>query len=124
MNLLTGLVLLVVVPAAAILLLITVVGIPLAALVMAFYLVTLYLGQVAVAGWAGARIVSGLQRGGAGSPYLAFTIGAIVLVVLFTLPFLGPIARLLALLVGFGALWAAAWGLRRPIALAIPSASA
>ena len=123
MNLLTGFVLLVVVPAAAILLLITVVGIPLAALVMAFYLVTLYLGQVAVAGWAGARIVSGLQRGGAGSPYLAFTIGAIVLVVLFTLPFLGPIARLLALLVGFGALWAAAWGLRRPSALAVSPAS-
>jgi hypothetical protein len=123
LNLLTGFILLVCVPVAAILMLITIVGIPLAVLVMALYLATLYLGQVAVAGWAGARIFSGLQRGGARSPYLAYAIGAIILVVLFALPFLGPIARLVALLVGFGALWAAAWGLRRPSALATPASA-
>lgn len=119
-SLLVGFILLIVIPAVAIILLVTVVGIPLALVAVALYLVTLYLGQIAVARWAGQRIF----RRATASPYLSYTIGAIVVIVLFALPFLGWIARLIAVLVGFGALWAVAWALRRPRALAIPPAGA
>lgn len=113
LSLLAGFILVVVVPVAAVLLLITIVGIPLAAAVVLLYFATLYPGQVFVSAWLGDAVLRRLGRSQrAVSPYLALTLGAVVLVVLVALPFIGWIFRLLAVFAGFGAIWAAIWRVR------------
>lgn len=112
LSLLTGFILVVVVPVAAILLLITIVGIPLALVLVLLYVATLYPGQVFVSAWLGDALSRRLGRGQGISPYLGVTVGVIVLVILVGLPFVGWIFRLLALCLGFGALWAAIWRAR------------
>jgi len=114
LSLLVGLVLLVVVPVAAIFLLATVVGIPLSVVTMLLYVSTLYPGMIFTAAWLGDSITSGWQRKAtqSTSPYLIITAGVLVLVILFALPWLGWIFRSLAMLVGFGAFWATLWNAR------------
>lgn len=113
MSLLTGFVLAVVVPFAVVLLLLTIVGIPLAFVVMCLYLATLYPGLIFVSAWLGDAIGRRLGRSQAGmSPYLAVTLGVLVLMILVALPFVGWLFRLLAIFTGFGALWAAIWSAR------------
>lgn len=111
-SLLTGFILVVVVPVAVVLLLITIVGIPLALVLALLYIATLYPGQVFVSAWLGDALVRRLGRGPGMSPYLGLTVGVIALVILISLPFVGWIFRLLALGAGFGALWAAIWRVR------------
>jgi len=111
-SLLIGFILLVVVPVAAILLLITVVGIPLAIVVMLLYAATLYPGQVFVSAWLGDALARVLGQRQGMSAYLAVTVGVILFAILVGLPVVGWILRLLALCVGFGALWAAIWRAR------------
>jgi hypothetical protein len=113
MSLLAGFVLLVVVPAAAALLLVTVIGIPLAAVVMLLYFATLYPAQVFVSAWLGDRILRARRRAAAPvSPYLGMTLGVVALAILLAVPFAGWIVRLVAVLTGFGALWATVWRAR------------
>lgn len=126
LSLLAGFVLVVAVPVAAVLLLVTIVGIPLAFVVMLLYAATLYPGQVFVSTWLGNALLRGLGRSGtATSPYVAVTVGVIVLVILVTIPFVGWIFRLLALFTGFGALWASIWTARirggQPATISSPS---
>jgi hypothetical protein len=101
-SLLTGFVLLVTVPVAAVLLLFTVVGIPLSIVGMLLYVATLYPGLVFVAAWLGDRVLQRMRRRGGEAP-------AIALAVLFAVPFAGWVIRLIAILAGFGALWATVW---------------
>lgn len=114
-SLLTGFVLMVVVPVAALVVAFTVVGIALSAIGVLLYLATLYAGQIFTAAWLGDRILHGVRRGPGAtvSPYATLILGTIVLVVLVTVPFVGWLIRLVALAVGFGALWAAVWATRR-----------
>ncbi len=112
LSLLTGFILLVVVPVAALLVAFTVVGIPLSIVAVLLYLATLYPGQIFPAMWLGQWIMRSLGRGSAPSPYLAMTVGVILFVVVVTVPFVGWLLRLVALLAGFGALWAAVWATR------------
>ncbi len=113
-SLLAGFVLMVVVPVAALLVAFTVVGIPLSVIAMLLYLATLYAGQIFTATWLGDRILHGVRRapGATLSPYAALILGVIILVVLVAVPFVGWLIRLVALAVGFGALWAALWATR------------
>lgn len=111
-TLLAGFVLLVIVPVAAVVLLFTVVGVPVALALLLLYVTTLYPGQVFVAAWLGEALTRQRGRGGS-SPYLSLIVGVIVLIVLVSLPFVGWMFRLLAVCVGFGALWAAIWRTRR-----------
>lgn len=110
-SLLTGFVLLVTVPVAAVVLVFTVAGIPLSVIGMLLYLATLYPGQAFVAVWIGGAILSRVGRGSGAtpSPYWALLVGAVVLVVLFAIPFAGWVVRFAMLLAGFGALWATLW---------------
>jgi hypothetical protein len=109
-----GLLLLIVVPVAAIFLLATIVGIPLSVVTMLLYVSTLYPGMIFTAAWLGESITGGWQRRATQvtSPYLIITAGVLVLVILFALPWLGWIFRSLAMLVGFGAFWATLWNAR------------
>ena len=108
-SLLVGFVLLVTVPVAAVLLLLTVVGIPLGFLALGLYAATLYLGQVFTGRWIGEGLLRRALRAPTVSPYVATAVGVLLLVVLFGLPWVGWIVRLGAVLVGFGAIWLAAY---------------
>ncbi len=122
MSLLAGFILVVVVPVAAILLLLTIVGIPVALAVMLLYVTTLYPGQVFVSTWLGDALLRRLGRApGSVSPYLAVTLGVVVFIILVALPFVGWIFRVLALCTGFGALWAAIWSVRTRSPQPLPS---
>jgi len=113
MSLLTGFILLVVVPVAALLVAFTLIGIPLSIAAVLLYLATLYPGQIFPALWLGEWIMRNLRRGGAPpSPYLAMTVGVILFAIAVAVPFIGWLLRLVALLAGFGALWAAVWATR------------
>ena len=112
-SLLTGFILLVVVPVAAILVALTIVGIPLSIVVGLLYLATLYPGQIFPALWLGNLILRPLWRA-APPAYLAMTIGVILFAAVVAIPFAGWLIRLVAMLVGFGALWAALWAARVP----------
>lgn len=108
-NLLVGFVLLVTVPVAAALLLLTVVGIPLGFLALGLYAATLYLGQVFTGRRIGEELLKRALRTSTVSPYAATAVGVLMLVVLFALPWVGWVVRLGAVLVGFGAIWLVAY---------------
>ncbi len=113
MSLLTGFILLVVVPVAALLVALTVIGIPLSIVAVLLYLASLYPAQIFPAMWLGQGIMRSLGRGGAPpSPYLAMTVGVILFAIAVAVPFIGWLLRLVVLLAGFGALWAAVWATR------------
>lgn len=126
-SLVAGFILLVTVPVAAGLLLFTVIGIPISVVAILLYLATLYPSQVFVAGWLGDQIVRWPRRGGEEfrSRAVPLAIGTIVLALLFAIPYAGWAIRLVAILVGFGALWETVWrsAMSRPGGLeALPSA--
>lgn len=110
-SLVVGFVLLVTVPVAAVLLAFTVIAIPVSVIAMLLYLATFYPGQVFVAAWLGQSILTGLRKGSGGAPpsFWALLVGAIVLVILFAVPFAGWAIRLVAVFSGFGALWTILW---------------
>ena len=110
-SLLTGFILLVTVPVAAVLLVLTVVGIPISVFGMLLYAATLYPGLVFVAAWLGRRALQRARHQGQQGPsiYWSVAAGAFVLAVLFAVPFAGWVIRLVAILAGFGALWVTVW---------------
>jgi uncharacterized membrane protein YccF (DUF307 family) len=112
LSLLAGFILVIVVPVAAVMLLITIVGIPLALVLMLLYVATLYPALVFVSAWLGDALGRRLRAGRGISPYLGMLVGVVVVVILIGLPFVGWVFRLIALCVGFGALWAAIWSAR------------
>lgn len=127
-SLLTGFILVVTVPVAAVLVAFTVIGIPLSAMAMLLYVATLYPGQVFVAGWLGDQIARWPRRGGEGfwARSLPLVIGTVVLALLLAIPYAGWAVRLVAVLAGFGALWMTVWraAMSRPAsAEAFPAAT-
>jgi hypothetical protein len=109
-SLVFGVVLVIAVPVAAVLLLFTVVGIPIAAIAMLVYLATLYPSLAFTAAWAGHGILSLIPRPVQPAPdQWGVVLGVVVLVALFAAPYAGWVIHLLALFVGFGALWATIW---------------
>jgi cytoskeletal protein CcmA (bactofilin family) len=106
-SLLAGFVALVVVPAAAFALLLTIVGIPFAALAVLGYFALLLLGYVAAGialgdaalkRWLAARASHRGWRAGAAA------LGVLVIGLLALIPWLGPLVAFLALIAGIGAL--------------------
>ena len=110
-SVLAGFVLLVAVPVAAVLVMITVIGIPLSLMALLLYLATVYPGQIFVAGWLGDLLlrVGGRAGGGARAATWSVVVGTIVLVLLFAIPYGGWAIRLVAIVAGFGALWMTIW---------------
>lgn len=111
-SLLAGLLALILVPVVIVLLAITVVGIPLALIFLAFYCTVLILSCVFAAYLVGDRLLSLMNRPQA-SPWLRMTVGALVLSFAASLPWLGWLVQLLILLIGFGALFLERWNIRQ-----------
>lgn len=80
----------------------TVLGIPIGLMLVAIYLVTLYLGRVFVMLWAGQLIMRGLSD----SPSLswAFVTGLIVYSLVSLIPLIGKLVTLLTIVAGLGAI--------------------
>lgn len=105
--LLVGFVALVCVPILALISLITVIGIPLALLLMALYLVLLLLGYASAGvalGDIGLRHWSAERAGKAGWRIAAAVLAMLAISLLGRIPFLGGLLTLLAMLTGMGAL--------------------
>ncbi len=102
-----GLLWLLAVPIAVVVVAFTLVGLPLALVSAAVYLIFLYLGRAVIALWLGRlalRKRGALDRGGW---ILCFLVGGAVLVLLRFVPYVGGLVTLLATVVGVGALIAA-----------------
>jgi hypothetical protein len=102
-SILTGLVGLIVVPIVSLPILLTLVGAPLALLLMAIYSVIWLLSGVFVAYWLG-RWLLGLKGHREASPFARLAAGAAVLTFFTAFPWIGWLVRLVVLMLGFGAL--------------------
>lgn len=102
-----GLVWVIGVPIAATVVALTIVGVPLALIVAALYVISLYLGRAVVALWLGRLVLRGWARRSRGRLVVAFLAGGVILVILALIPVLGPLVMLVATVLGLGALVAA-----------------
>jgi len=91
---------------------ITVIGLPLALLSGAVFAIFLGLSEVPVAVWLGGLILHDRTPLGRQSEIVNFFLGALILIVVGIVPFVGPIAVFIASCVGFGATLLAAWAAR------------
>ncbi len=96
-----GFLILILVPIAVVVLLMSVVGIPLALILLAWYLVDLYLAKIFVAVVLGRWILAVLERGA--SDILSLLVGLIVYGILAAIPVIGPLLALIVTVVGLGA---------------------
>jgi cytoskeletal protein CcmA (bactofilin family) len=104
-NLLLGFLVLVAAPIAAIIVMVTVVGLPLGAVALTAWLVALVFSSVPVGAYVGSRLLR------SASPYLALFVGLLVLALLGLVPYLGFIVKLVTLLVGLAVYTRATKGL-------------
>ncbi|GAB4388493.1 MAG: hypothetical protein Kow0025_08100 [Thermodesulfovibrionales bacterium] len=89
------------VPGVAIILFLTVVGIPLGIMLLALYLVSLYLSRIFVVLWAGKAVLKTPEKGG--RPGCAFVLGLAVYFALTLVPVLGGLISIFVILLGAGA---------------------
>lgn len=101
---LVGIAWLVVLPIAAVLVAMTVIGIPLALLTGVIYFALAYLGRVVVAVWLGRMILGARTTEGRGGTFQRFIIGGVLLVIVALVPVLGSLVMLVATVMGLGAL--------------------
>lgn len=102
-----GLAILLCVPFVAVVLLITIIGIPVALLLMSLYLLVLFLGWITAALFVAQRGLAALRPGRPvtrGWQLLALLLGLVVLWLLKQLPLVGGLIGFVALLAGIGAL--------------------
>lgn len=115
-----GLAILLCVPFVAVVLLITIIGIPVALLLMSLYLLVLFLGWITAALFVAQRGLEALRPGRPvtrGWQLLALLLGLVVLWLLRQLPLVGGLVGFVALLAGIGALtWRAFNGSRTAVA--------
>jgi hypothetical protein len=98
-----GLLLLIVVPIAAILMLITLVGIPLAIIIGFLYLIYLYLAKIFVTYTVGATLYKGEEK----RLYLPFILALLVYYIISSIPNVGGLVAIVVHLMGIGALYLA-----------------
>lgn len=98
----TGLVGLFAWPVVAVLLLITIVGLPLGLIALVGYTIAVWISKIFVINWLGAKIFE--QTTKKTSPYWAYIVGIIVFYLIGWLPILGGIETVLALIFGLGTL--------------------
>ncbi len=98
----TGVLAFVLTPAAIVLLAMTVLGLPLAAILAAIYVLYLYMGRIFVIAWGGQALLGSFGAGP--GRYRAFVVGLIVYSLLQLIPLLGGLLSMAAVLFGLGAL--------------------
>jgi cytoskeletal protein CcmA (bactofilin family) len=101
---LIGFLWLIIVPIIAVLVAMTVIGLPLGLLAFAVYAVLLYLGRAVLAVWLGRLVLGTRVAPGRTGAIASFLTGGIIIVLLGLLPGIGSLALLVASLLGVGAL--------------------
>ena len=92
-----------IVPIAAVVVMLTVVGLPIGVIAMLLFCVALYVAKLPIAAWAGQWLLARAGRPDA-SPYAAMVTGVLALYLLFLVPWLGGLGWLAATWLGFGAM--------------------
>ncbi len=92
-----------IVPVAAAVVMMTVVGLPIGIIAVLLFGVALYVAKLPVAVWAGGRLLALAGRPEA-SPYAAMAVGILLLYLLFEIPWLGGLLWLAATWLGLGAM--------------------
>jgi len=107
MNLLTGLVVLIVVPIISLILLFTIIGIPVSIILIIFYGLIIYVGPIFVGYIAGDYIVGKFwpKMNEKTKPVIAILLGTAIIYIITLIPILGGIIGFLAILLAFGAIW-------------------
>ncbi len=104
-----GIGLLVLVPLLLVVLAVTIVGLPLAGVVLAMAGVAAYLAPLIPALWLGRVLLSGSSRPERGELAMAFLAGGVILALLALVPYAGPVVRIIGTMIGLGALVIALW---------------
>jgi len=99
-----GFVALIIVPVAAIILMITLLGLPLGLMSLAFYAVFLYLSQLFFSVFLGEKIIGAITKAENVSPYWSLLLGFSVISIISLVPFVGWLVKFIAGLFGLGAL--------------------
>lgn len=102
-SVLIGFIVLVMVPIASIVLMLTVIGIPLGLITLIAYLISLYVGPIFVGLAIGRSIFRGQHRPN-GRLYLDLIVGLVILWLLCALPVIGGLIKFLSILLGLGSL--------------------
>ncbi len=100
-----GILVLLLTPIIAIILLITIIGIPLSLIIMALWLIALYLSKILVGILTGRWLLNKLMPQQKDSLILGMVVGIIALHLIFAPPFIGRIMSLLAMLWGLGGIF-------------------
>lgn len=103
-SLLLGLVSLVVVPVAALLIGITMIGLPITIIIILLYLIAIYISKIFAALWIGKLFFRKPQRSVFRNVVVPVTIGIVIYVMLVSIPYIGWIVRILGMLLGLGAM--------------------
>jgi hypothetical protein len=101
---LVGLGCLILIPCAIVIAAVTIVGIPLALLASALYVVLVYLARVPIAVWLGQQFPGGRSRTGREGALVNFLIGGLILLVVGWLPAVGSFIMAVVTILGLGTL--------------------
>lgn len=104
-TLLPGLILMFVLPPIALFLIFTLIGIPLALIVFAWWLAAIYVAKVFTAILVGQIILQKLIKKDAVPLIWSLILGVVILWLLFAIPFIGWIISLIAIWLGLGGIW-------------------
>ncbi|HEY9245818.1 MAG TPA: hypothetical protein VIO11_03130 [Candidatus Methanoperedens sp.] len=100
-NLFWGLVFLIIIPIVAILLFITIIGIPLSLMLLIIYIIILYISRIYVGLWIGQYVLEKLRKG-TKSRILTMALGLLILVICVNLPVIGILINIIIFILGFG----------------------
>jgi hypothetical protein len=92
---------------------VTVVGLPLALLGAATWLILIAISGIPVSVWLGGKVMHARTVLGKQGPLVNFFIGALIFIIIGVIPVLGSLLQFIAGCVGFGALLLTAWATRR-----------
>lgn len=100
------------VPIAILLMAITFIGLPLALLTTALYVLVVSVSSIPFSVWVGARLLGGRARAGRQGAIMNFLVGDILLLAVGLIPILGPLVSLIAGCLGLGSIVLRAKSLR------------
>lgn len=103
--LLPGLVVMLLLPPIALLLIFTLIGIPLALIISAWWITATYIAKIYTAIYVGQIILKKIIKINEPSLLLAMVIGIVICWLLFAIPFIGWIIGLIAIWLGLGGIW-------------------
>ena len=114
-NLGLGLIFLLVMPLCILLSVFTVIGIPVAIILLFLFITMLYISRVYVGLWVGRKILGYYKESFATDFFWPFLTGTLFIGILWFIPVIGWILKFFILLIGFGAMYQIVWNSVKPV---------